>query len=95
MHPWIGAGDEDRQRILTELGLSSIDELFSTLPASVCVDRIPIPDSRNEDAVVAELAAMAGANVTLDSRPSFLGAGVYRHLNPRSVCRKSNRMRRT
>ena len=31
MHPWIGAGDEDRRHILKELGLDHIDDLFSTI----------------------------------------------------------------
>ncbi len=85
MHPWIGAGPEDRQRILAELGLSSIDELFTSVPPEVRIDRLGIPSARDEGAVIAEMARLAGANVALGAYPSFLGAGVYRHLQPAVV----------
>ncbi len=85
MHPWIGAGDEDRQRILGELGLDSVDELFSSIPAEVCVDRLPMDDGRDENAVRSELQSMALANLSPECVPSFLGAGVYRHVQPSVV----------
>ncbi len=85
MHPWIGAGPEDRERILSELGLKSVDELFSTLPAEVCVDRLPMPASRDEEAVALELGRLSVANLAMTCRPCFLGAGVYRHLQPAVV----------
>jgi len=85
MHPWIGAGDEDRRRILAELGLDSIDQLFASIPAGVCVDRLPMPDGKDEDEVRNELASMAHANLSPDCVPSFLGAGVYRHVQPSVV----------
>jgi len=85
MHPWIGAGDDDRRRILTELGLDSIDELFSSIPSEVCVDRLPMDDSRDETAVRNELISMALANLSPECAPSFLGAGVYRHVSPSVV----------
>ncbi len=85
MHPWIGAGDEDRQRILAELGLDSIDELFASIPAEVCVDRLPMDDGRDEETVRSKLQSMAFANLSPECVPSFLGAGVYRHVNPSVV----------
>jgi glycine dehydrogenase subunit 1 len=85
MHPWIGAGDDDRRRILTEIGLDSIDELFSSIPPEVCVDRLPMDDSRDEIAVRNELISMALANLSPECVPSFLGAGVYRHVSPSVV----------
>jgi len=85
MHPWVGAGPEDRGAILRELGLDSVDELFAALPASVCTDRLPLPGPRDEDAVFGELAGMALANLAMTCHPSFLGAGVYRHVQPSVV----------
>jgi len=85
MHPWIGAGEEDRRRILAELGLSSIDELFSSIPAEVCVERVALDDGRDETAVRNELISMAHANLSPECVPSFLGAGVYRHVQPSVV----------
>lgn len=85
MHPWIGAGPEDRERILAELGLSDIDELFASLPEEICTERLEMPDSCDETTVVARLSAMAEQNVPMGSRPSFLGGGVYRHVQPSVV----------
>ena len=85
MHPWIGAGDEDRRRILAELGLDSIDELFASIPAEVCVDRVALDDGLDEDAVRSKLISMAHENLSPECVPSFLGAGVYRHVQPSVV----------
>jgi glycine dehydrogenase subunit 1 len=85
MHPWVGAGPEDRHHILSELGLESIDELFSSIPAGVCVDGLDLPPARDEHWIRRALGEMAAANVDMDSIPSFLGAGVYRHVQPSIV----------
>jgi glycine dehydrogenase subunit 1 len=85
MHPWVGAGEEDRRRILAEIGRDSIDELFSSIPAEVCVDRLPVPDARDEESVRNEIVSMALANLSPECVPSFLGAGVYRHVQPSVV----------
>ena len=85
MHPWIGAGDDDRRRILSEIGLTSVDQLFESIPAEVCVDRLPMPDGRDEETIRIGLAAMALQNLSPDCVPSFLGAGVYRHVQPSVV----------
>jgi len=85
MHPWIGAGPDDCRHLLDELGLDSLERLFATIPAEVCVDRVDLPPGEDEDTVRRGLAAVAERNLTLSSRPSFLGAGVYRHLQPALV----------
>jgi glycine dehydrogenase subunit 1 len=85
MHPWVGAGPEDRRLILSELGLKSIDELFASIPAGVCVDGLDLPPARDEDWIRRTLGDMASANVAMDSVPCFLGAGVYRHVQPSIV----------
>ena len=85
MHPWVGAGPDDRRDILSELGLESIDQLFETIPAEVCVDRLDLPDARDEESVRLAMAKMAISNLSMDCIPSFLGAGVYRHVQPAVV----------
>jgi len=85
MHPWVGAGPDDRRHLLDELGLDSLERLFATIPAEVRVDRVDLPPGEDEDTVRRGLAAVAERNLTLSSRPSFLGAGVYRHLQPALV----------
>jgi glycine dehydrogenase subunit 1 len=85
MHPWVGAGPEDQRDILSELGLTSIDELFASIPAAVCVDGIEIPPARDEDWIRRTLGEMAATNLAMDEVPCFLGAGVYRHIQPSVV----------
>jgi glycine dehydrogenase subunit 1 len=85
MHPWVGAGLEDRRNILAELGLSSIDELFASIPAAVSIDRLELPPARDEESVKLALAKLSTANLSMDCAPCFLGAGVYRHLRPAVV----------
>ncbi|MDX2437388.1 MAG: hypothetical protein QNL88_10090 [Acidobacteriota bacterium] len=85
MHPWVGAGDEDRRHILQELGLESIDQLFASIPAAVCVDQLDLPTARDEESVRLSLSRMSTANLSLGCVPSFLGSGVYRHVQPSVV----------
>jgi glycine dehydrogenase subunit 1 len=85
MHPWIGAGPEDQRKILAEIGLESIDELFAAIPPEVCVDSLAMGNSRDEESVRVEMGRMAIANKAMDCAPSFLGAGVYRHVQPAVV----------
>ena len=85
MHPWVGAGLEDQRDILTLLGLESVDDLFAPIPAEVCVERLGLPPAQDEDGIRKAFATMADANVVMDSLPCFLGAGVYRHVQPAVV----------
>ena len=85
MHPWVGAGLEDRRRILDELGIESIDDLFASIPAEVSVDGLELPRSRDEEAIKLALSRLSVANLSMDCVPCFLGAGVYRHLRPAVV----------
>ena len=85
MHPWVGAGPDDRRHILDELGLNTIDDLFATIPPEVCVDRLDLASAQDEESVWLEMSRMAMSNLALDCAPSFLGAGVYRHIRPAVV----------
>ena len=85
MHPWVGAGDDDRRHILKELGLETIDQLFASIPAAVCVDALELPAAQDEESVRLALSQMSTANLSMGCAPSFLGAGVYRHVQPSVV----------
>ena len=54
MHPWIGAGQEDRRRILATLGKPDIDALFAPIPTAVKVDRLDLPDAKDEESVTSQ-----------------------------------------
>ncbi|HHQ47716.1 MAG TPA: aminomethyl-transferring glycine dehydrogenase subunit GcvPA [Acidobacteria bacterium] len=85
MHPWIGAGPEDRERILGELGLDSIDDLFSTIPPEVSLKRLDLPPALDEETLMGHLGQLAADITPADGMPCFLGAGVYRHVLPSLV----------
>jgi glycine dehydrogenase subunit 1 len=85
MHPWVGAGLDDRRHILDELGLESVDDLFTSIPEEVRIDGLDLPPSRDEEAIKLALSKLAIANLSMDCVPCFLGAGVYRHLRPAVV----------
>src|SRR5580693_8484385 len=71
----------DREEMLAEIGVSSIDELFSTIPAEYRLTRdLAIPRQHSESEIVDKFRAFAENNAT--GYASFLGAGVYRHYKP-------------
>ena len=75
--------DADRERMLSVIGVSSVDELFADIPTSVRATRFELPPPLTEQEVRAELLRLAGRNAI--PRISFLGAGAYRHLVPSVV----------
>ncbi len=85
MHPWIGAGPEDRRNLLDELSLESIDQLFARLPEAIRIDRLDLPPAQDETALRRAFFDLGLNNTTAARTPSFLGAGVYNHIRPTAV----------
>ena len=81
MHRYL-AGVEDRRRMLDAIGVSSVDELFVSIPAEVRCGDLPLAPARSEEEVRREFWAFAGRNIAPECTASFLGAGVYRHTIP-------------
>ncbi len=75
--------DADRERMLSAIGVSSVEDLFADIPVSVRASRFEVPPPLSEQEVRAELARLAARNAL--PRISFLGAGAYRHLVPSVV----------
>jgi glycine dehydrogenase subunit 1 len=75
--------DGDRERMLASLGVGSVDELFSDIPAALRASGIDLPGPEPELQLAARLQALAATNRT--DLVSFLGAGVYRHWTPPAV----------
>jgi glycine dehydrogenase subunit 1 len=71
----------DREEMLAEIGVDSIDALFSTIPAEYQLKRdLTIPRQHSESEIVDRFRGFAENNAT--GYASFLGAGVYRHYKP-------------
>ncbi len=71
----------DREEMLAEIGVTSIDELFSTIPAEYQLKRdLCVPRQHGESEILDRFRAFADNNAV--GYASFLGAGVYRHYRP-------------
>ena len=71
----------DRKAMLAEIGVDSIDDLFSTIPSEFQLIRdLNVPRQHGESEIIERFRAYAENNAT--GYASFLGAGVYRHYKP-------------
>ncbi|HMF53202.1 MAG TPA: aminomethyl-transferring glycine dehydrogenase subunit GcvPA [Edaphobacter sp.] len=71
----------DRKEMLAEIGVASIDDLFSTIPVEYQFKRdLAIPRQHGESEIIDRFREFANQNAT--GYASFLGAGVYRHYRP-------------
>src|SRR3954465_5204753 len=74
---------DDRQRMLSALGLTSVDQLFEDIPVELRASPLDLPPPEPELELAARLRGLAARNRT--DLASFLGAGVYRHWSPPAV----------
>ena len=83
--PYSPNTDADRSQMLAGIGVSSVGELFSDIPAEHLDPALDIPEPMSELELRRELEAMASENLTAGEYASFLGAGSYRHYVPAVV----------
>lgn len=83
MYPYIPHTPEDEKEMLSSIGLSSIDELFSDIPKDVSLDReLDLPLAMSEIEVTNYLNKLADKNCSASKNVCFLGAGSYDHYIP-------------
>ena len=71
----------DRLAMLAEIGVSSIDDLFATIPAEYQLTRdLDVPRQHGESEIIERFRGYAENNAT--GYASFIGAGVYKHYKP-------------
>ena len=71
----------DRVEMLREIGVGSIDDLFSSIPSEFQLKAdIDVPRQHSESEIIDAFRAYAENNAT--GYASFLGAGVYKHYKP-------------
>ncbi len=71
----------DRESMLHEIGVGSIDALFATIPAEYQLRRdLDVPRQHGESEIVDAFRGYAERNAA--GYASFLGAGCYRHYRP-------------
>lgn len=75
---------KERQEMLSTMGMTSMDQLFQSIPDEVKLKReLQIPKGKTELEVRREMEGMAGKNRIF--RSVFRGAGAYRHFIPAVV----------
>jgi glycine dehydrogenase subunit 1 len=78
--------EDDVREMLDLLGLSSMDELFSHLPADVRLERaLDVPPGRSEMELLGDLGRLARRNRHADELVCFMGGGAYDHYVPAVV----------
>ncbi len=75
---FLPASDAERREMLAAIGVSSIDDLFATVPAAV--RQAPdLPDPLSEIEIRRFLGGLAARNANARDTAFFLGGGVYNH----------------
>lgn len=77
--------DQERAELLTEIGVSSFDELVKAVPMSLRYRDLQIPEALSEQEVQRLLKSIGSKNATIQNHLSFLGGGSYEHFIPAAV----------
>ena len=84
--PYLPANDEDVAAMLAAIGIASVEDLLTQIPADVRLDRdLDVPDAMSEWELQRHVAALAKKNVGASSRVCFMGGGAYDHFCPAVV----------
>jgi glycine dehydrogenase subunit 1 len=76
MTRWIPPVEEDAA-MLSELGITSVEELFRDIPKKARMKKIGLGGSLDEEDVTLEIERLLGRNRTMSDFDSFLGGGLY------------------
>jgi glycine dehydrogenase subunit 1 len=75
--------NEELKKMLSEIGVNSIEELFSDIPENLRPTSFDIPEGKSEFEVLRHLQKLADRNSV--SLVNFIGAGFYSHYIPAAV----------
>jgi glycine cleavage system P protein (glycine dehydrogenase) subunit 1 len=83
---YLSLTNADREAMLAEVGVDSVDELFRDIPEGVRFSgRLDLEPPLSEQELVAHLNELAERNASTVEELSFLGAGIYDHYVPAVV----------
>lgn len=72
-------------QMLKNIGVKSIEELFSVVPEKFRFPKLNLPEAITEMEAMAELKEYAAVNETVEDLVCFLGAGAYHHYIPAAL----------
>jgi len=88
---YISLSDKDKKDILKKIGVSSVEELFGTIPKDVRLkEKLRIPEALSEPELIRRFEGIANKN-SCEDYIWFLGAGTYAHFIPSVVDYLSSR----
>ena len=74
------------KEMLAVMGFSSMDDLFSDIPEDVRrTTPLDLPPPQTEEEIWRDATRLLGSNVPINSRPSFIGAGLYSNHVPAMI----------
>ena len=83
---YIPASDIERDAMLRDIGVGSIDDLFATIPAALRLrGSLDVPGPLSEMELAGQFVARAAENKAPEGGAQFLGGGAYRHFAPAAV----------
>lgn len=77
--------DAERQQMLAEIGVTTIEDLFDAVPSSHRFPRLDLPKPMSEMDVAAEMLSLSEINDHAQDFAVFRGAGAYHHFIPSAV----------
>jgi glycine dehydrogenase subunit 1 len=88
---YISLSKKDRKEMLAKIGVSSVDDLFRSIPENLIMkDALDVPQALTESELNQHFMALAQRN-SYHTFLSFLGAGAYPHMIPAIVDYLSSR----
>jgi glycine dehydrogenase subunit 1 len=88
---YISLSDKDRKEMMAQIGISSVDKLFQTIPEEIRLKReLNMPSPLTEIELIHRFEKLSQHN-TYTNFLSFLGAGAYPHVIPFAVDYLSSR----
>ncbi|WP_379966364.1 aminomethyl-transferring glycine dehydrogenase subunit GcvPA [Ectobacillus sp. sgz5001026] len=83
MHRYLPMTEEDRNEMLSAIGVQTVEELFEDIPERVQFKGdLKLKKAISEPELLKELTKLAAMNANTKEYASFLGAGVYDHFVP-------------
>ncbi len=84
--PYLLNSAQDVQSMLQAIGVSSLEELLTQVPAGVRLNRpLNVPPAMAELELTAHMQQLAGQNESAEDKVCFLGGGAYDHFVPAVV----------
>jgi len=78
IHPYLPQTDTQIKSMLDNIGISSIEELFSGIPKNLRFSKdLDLPNMHSEQETISKIRKILSKNVEVSEVSSFLGAGIY------------------